>query len=349
MRRLHLLDNLNASIYTDFGRTELDPRAFNNLIDLSNRMETIYNTDLTSVLSPEDLATLQAVLDQGIESSNETPVTDSESTNEPISAEAVAEPEAEPEVEPLDPVIPVNSETILREEFTSRFNSAIWYDSVKSAKVMLAGCGGIGSYIGFLLSRLQINRLIIYDPDIIESVNMSGQMYPIDKIGEHKVTALSEMMRTFSNFYRVSAYSERYTSNSTNYPIMICGFDNMEARKTFFYRWLDYVRNYPDPSKCLYIDGRLAAEEFQILAIQGNDQRAIKEYESKWLFDDSEAEETVCSYKQTTFMANMIGSMIVNIFVNFMANHSDPAPIIPRDIPFFISYSADTMYTKIEM
>ena len=38
-----------------------------------------------------------------------------------------------------------------------------------------------------------------------------------------------------------------------------------------------------------------------------------------------------------------------NAFVNFAANLSDPAPIIPRDIPFFISYSADTMFTKVEM
>lgn len=93
----------------------------------------------------------------------------------------------------------------------------------------------------------------------------------------------------------------------------------------------------------------MAAEEFQILSIQGDDERAIKEYQEKWLFSDDEAEATICSYKQTTFMANMIASMMVNVFVNFAANLSDPAPIIPRDIPFFISYSADTMFTKIEM
>lgn len=48
-------------------------------------------------------------------------------------------------------------------------------------------------------------------------------------------------------------------------------------------------------------------------------------------------------------MANMIASVMVNVFVNFAANNSDPAPVIPRDIPFFISYSADTMFTKVEL
>ena len=68
-------------------------------------------------------------------------------------------------------------------------------------------------------------------------------------------------------------------------------------------------------------------------------------YEKEFLFRDSEAEETLCSYKQTTFMANMIGSVMVNLFVNFCANECNP--LIPRDLPFFTEYSADTMFFKV--
>ena len=107
---------------------------------------------------------------------------------------------------------------------------------------------------------------------------------------------------------------------------------------------MHHVEGKQDKEKCLFIDGRLNAEEFQVLAIQGNDERAIKEYKEKWLFNDSEVEEAVCSYKQTTFMANMSASVMVNIFVNFVANECNP--IFPRDVPFFTSYSADTMFTK---
>lgn len=88
----------------------------------------------------------------------------------------------------------------------------------------------------------------------------------------------------------------------------------------------------------------MAAEEYQVLAIQGNDSRAMEEYEQNWLFSDTKAEETLCSYKQTTFMANMIASTMINIFVNFVANMCNP--IIDRDIPFFTSYNAETMFTK---
>lgn len=290
-----------------------------------------------------------AALDRMMEAYDGTPVTSEESeSQESIVAEAQPEP-IEEERSKLEPILPENSKTILINEYTSRFTDAIWYNTIRGLRVVLAGLGGIGSYIGFLLSRLQVGSLWLYDPDTVESVNISGQMYPTTSIGETKVSALVNLMRDFSGFYSYRANSQRYTEDSPAGPIMICGFDNMEARKVFFDSWLGYVITTSNPEKCLFIDGRLAAEEFQILSIQGNDERAIKEYKEKWLFSDSEAEATICSYKQTTFMANMIASMMVNIFVNFAANMSDPAPIIPRDIPFFISYSADTMFTKIEM
>lgn len=247
--------------------------------------------------------------------------------------------------------IPVNSQTITVDETTSRFSGAIWYEEIQKQVVTLAGVGGVGSYVGFLLGRLKPQRLIIYDPDRVETVNMSGQLYGQADVGNYKSTALANMVRNYANYNNIVALNDRFDANSEATDIMICGFDNMEARKVFYERWKQRVLSYPtgsnDRKKCLFIDGRLAAEEFQVLSIQGNDDRAMKEYEDKWLFSDVEAEETICSYKQTTFMANMIASVMVNVFVNFVANQCNP--IIDRDVPFFISYDASTMFTKVEM
>lgn len=246
--------------------------------------------------------------------------------------------------------IPVNSRTLEIDETTSRFSSAIWYEKLQEQTITLAGVGGIGSYVGFLLSRMKPERLIIYDPDTVETVNMSGQLYGINDIRFRKVVALANMIRQYSTYYNVTAFASTYNSSSDATDIMICGFDNMMARRVFFNNWLEHVKSKSteeEKKNCLYIDGRLAAEEFQVLSIQGNDERAIKEYKDKWLFSDEEAEETICSYKQTTFMANMIASTIVNVFVNFVANMCNP--IIDRAVPFFISYNAETMFTKTVM
>ena len=247
--------------------------------------------------------------------------------------------------------IPENSQTITVDETTSRFSGAIWYEEIQKQTVTLAGIGGIGSYVGFLLGRLKPQRLIIYDPDRVETVNMSGQLYGRSDVGSYKSTALANMIEDYADYNNIVALNQRFGDNSEATDIMICGFDNMAARRTFYEKWKQRVLSYPADSdnrkKCLFIDGRLAAEEFQVLSIQGDDERAMAEYENKWLFSDAEAEETICSYKQTTFMANMIASVMVNVFVNFVANFC--GPIIDRDVPFFISYDASTMFTKVEM
>lgn len=249
--------------------------------------------------------------------------------------------------ESVHEVIPPNSESLLIDEGTSRFNSAIWFENIKNQKVLLAGLGGIGSYVAYLLSRLKIHSLYMYDNDVIDTGNMSGQFYPYEEIGNYKVEAINNLINKFSNYYSVCSFNEKYTEESITSDIMICGFDNMKARKIFFNKWLEHVKNYPEENRgnCLFIDGRLAAEELQVLCIQGNDEFNIKRYQEEFLFTDEEAEATLCSYKQTTFMANMIGSIIVNLFVNFVAINSNDL----RDLPFITTYDAKFMFFKTEV
>ena len=217
--------------------------------------------------------------------------------------------------------IPENSQTITVDETTSRFSGAIWYEEIQKQTVTLAGVGGIGCYVGFLLARIKPAALFIYDPDIVETVNMSGQLYSREDVGNPKVSALSVMISKYCDYNSVFAIPERFDESNDASDIMICGFDNMAARKTFFNKWLEHVRgkSKAERANCLYIDGRLAAEEFQVLCIKGDDEFNINRYEKEFLFSDTEADATVCSYKQTTFMANMIASVMVNLFVNFVA------------------------------
>ena len=241
--------------------------------------------------------------------------------------------------------IPVNSPSLLINDTTSRFSGAIWHDKIKEKTVTLAGVGGIGSWTALLLAKLDVQDIKMYDFDRVESANMAGQFYSVSQIGMAKVAAVASSIRDYARYYDMTCYDERFTSGSLVSNIMICGFDNMEARRTFFNSWVNMLKGMEDKSKALFIDGRLNAEEFQIFAIQGDNHIAIEKYKNEYLFDDSEVEEAICSYKQTSFMSNMIASVMVNIFVNFVANECNP--IIPRDVPFFTSYTADTMFTKI--
>lgn len=252
-------------------------------------------------------------------------------------------------VEDAHQEIPTNSATLLVDEATSRFSSAIWYENIQKKTIILAGVGGIGSYVGFLLARMKPASMFIYDNDIVEAVNMSGQLYGQSDLGRPKVSALTEMIRNYAGYSSIFAISERFTTESEASDIMICGFDNMAARRLFFNKWVNHVQSKPEKERknCLFIDGRLAAEEFQVLCIKGDDEYNINRYNNEFLFSDTEADATVCSYKQTTFCANMIASYMVNLFVNFCANQCEP--LIDRDLPFLTTYNAETMYLKTEV
>lgn len=245
-----------------------------------------------------------------------------------------------------EPLIPYNSPTLLLNNATSRFSGTEWYNEIQKQRIILAGCGGIGSWTILQLARMNPSALFMYDDDVVEQANMSGQLYCIDDIGKAKVDAMADMIKSYTTMRNIYAIKDKFTTNSEAGDIMICGFDNMEARRIFFVAWHNHVMTKPEEErhKCLYLDGRLSINTLQVFCITGDNDWAMKEYTDKYLFTDAEAEETQCSLKQTTYLACMIGSMIVNLFTNFVANLLNP--VISYDLPFFTEYDAQNMIFK---
>lgn len=250
--------------------------------------------------------------------------------------------------QPTEEVIPSNSESLLVDETTTRFSSAPWYEEAKKNTIILAGLGGIGSWLSLLLSRLHPSSMHLYDDDKVEALNMAGQLYAATDIGSYKCNAINEKLSSYSDYYKTNTYNRKYGSDSPTSNIMICGFDNMESRKVFFNKWERHINNFndEDKAKCLFIDGRMSAEYLQIFCITGNDTYNRTRYKENFLFSDEEAEEAACSYKQTSFCASMIGSLITNLYVNFCANRCNP--LIERSLPFITEYNAETMFLKVE-
>ena len=239
--------------------------------------------------------------------------------------------------------IPVNSNTVHIRESNMRFSSAVWFKSIQDKVVILAGVGGIGSYVAYLLARLGIRSLFMYDDDVVEMSNMAGQLYRRSDISKFKTDAMSDIISQFTTFASANSITEKFDDNSEAADIMICGFDNMVARRTFFDKWRRHVSDSKNRENCLFIDGRLSAEYLQVYCLTGEDDALIEEYGKVALFEDSEAEHEVCSYKQTSFIANMIGSIIVNLFVNFVANQCGDM----RSLPYFTEYNAETMLLNL--
>lgn len=244
--------------------------------------------------------------------------------------------------------LPLNSLSLLVDEATTRFSGASWFDEIQKSRVIIAGIGGIGSNVAFQLARMAPANITLYDEDIVERVNMAGQLYSTNDIGQRKVDAIASMISAYTLAKQVNAVPSKFTDNTEAGDIMICGFDNMAARKTFYNSWKRHVQTLtPDSrTKCLFLDGRLSIDTLQIFCIQGDDKVSMDRYETEFLFSDFQAEHTVCSMKQTTYLACMIGSLMINLFTNFIANSLNP--IIPYDLPFFTEYDSPNMLFKTQ-
>ena len=247
---------------------------------------------------------------------------------------------------PTSDLIPPNSPTLLLNDATSRFSGTEWYNEIQKQRIIVAGIGGIGSNCAYQLARMNPAALFMYDDDVVEQANMSGQLYCQGDVGKAKVDAMADMISSYTTMHNIYAIQDKFKADSEAGDVMICGFDNMEARRIFFVAWNNHVMAKPEEErhKCLYLDGRLSINTLQVFCITGDNDWAMAEYANKYLFTDAEAEETQCSLKQTTYLACMIGSMIVNLFTNWTANLLNP--VIPYDLPFFTEYDAQNMIFK---
>ena len=324
--------------------------------DAAELLTAIGVTDPPEDAQAEEIHDNELEVSESTEESDDTSeesedLSDREETNESEGVESnVSQENTTPSTNADTPLIPENSPTLTMDTSTSRFSGAEWYKEIQVKEVLFAGIGGIGSWSCLLLGRMALKALYLFDDDAVDGTNMSGQLFSLRQIGDNKVDAMSDLLRQYTSTYNVYAYPRRYSADDFRSDVMICGFDNMEARKLFFNSWVEHVDSLDaDESlqrKCLFIDGRLDFDTLQVFCIQGTDREAMERYREKYLFSDEEAESTICSMKQTSYLAAMIGSVITNLFTNWVANSLDP--IIPYDVPFFTEYNAQHMIFKTE-
>lgn len=75
-------------------------------------------------------------------------------------------------------------------------------ERVKSARVGIAGLGGLGSSVAIALARVGVGELVLADFDVVEPSNLNRQQYFVDQIGKAKVEAMDENLRRINPYVR---------------------------------------------------------------------------------------------------------------------------------------------------
>jgi len=195
-------------------------------------------------------------------------------------------------------------------------------------KIKIVGVGSIGSWVTFLLTKLGINNITIYDYDKVEMHNIPNQFFKLEDQDKFKVEALAKTIKEFTDTeisYVVKEIDENTELNPTADDIWILALDSFEARKLIF----DKLQNYP----VKIVDGRMGGEEFSIYVIDCDDEKQCEEYQKSLELKPSKLQ---CGERSIVYTVASLASEIINIVKKIEKEEKYPTKIIRNMKQYFI-------------
>ena len=109
-------------------------------------------------------------------------------------------------------------------------------ERLKSASVLVAGAGGLGTVISLYLAAAGIGHLRIIDCDVVEPSNLNRQILHWNgDIGRPKTASVADKLAALNPLIRIEAISERITEDSIEVMargcnIIVDAMDNVPTR-----------------------------------------------------------------------------------------------------------------------
>ncbi len=101
------------------------------------------------------------------------------------------------------------------------------------AKVLVVGAGALGNFVVSELAMLGIVRMDVYDPDVIEMVNLNRQIFFYDSVGEKKAEVLVKRAGKMADKPTMySGFAVKFTEKCPlqGYDVVFDCVDNFETR-----------------------------------------------------------------------------------------------------------------------
>ena len=121
------------------------------------------------------------------------------------------------------------------QELMSSRNSPEVNLALKSAKVGIAGLGGLGSSVAIALARVGVDYLKLVDFDTVDPSNLNRQQYFVSDIGKFKTQAIKNIISQINPFVNVEIATIKLDENNVNEVFDECEivaecFDNQESK-----------------------------------------------------------------------------------------------------------------------
>jgi len=91
-------------------------------------------------------------------------------------------------------------------------------EQIRDHKLVLIGCGSMGSTVARLLLQSGVKHLDLFDPDIMSSENVGRHELGIESVGLNKAKALAGQLRTSFPWVQIEAYDQDWQGAIINIP-----------------------------------------------------------------------------------------------------------------------------------
>lgn len=171
-------------------------------------------------------------------------------------------------------------------------------------EVHVVGVGATGSYVAYLLAKMGVKKIHIYDFDEVEEHNLPNQVFRLKDVGRPKVEALEEIILEATGI-KVIAHNEAVTKDSKLKGIVFLMVDSMSMRREI---WDGAIKMKLDIE--LMIETRMAIDNGRVYAILPSSPSDIRLWEGT-LYSDEEAEESPCTNRAIAPTVSYIASIAV--------------------------------------
>lgn len=203
--------------------------------------------------------------------------------------------------------------------------------------VTIIGAGAIGSWVTLLLAKMGVEKLTVFDPDVVAIENVSCQLYGPDDLEKPKVIALKQLVgrMTAARTDTFNHRPEKWTPDPATRGIVICAVDCMETRKAIFE---EIVKSHFQVK--YFIDTRMGAESAMMYVVNPHN---IKDKETylKSLYSNEDAVQEPCTAKSTGYTASLLSGWAVKAVKDIILGAD-----YPRITHWSIKDSQQNVYKK---
>ena len=203
--------------------------------------------------------------------------------------------------------------------------------SVDDARVLIIGCGAIGSYLGVILAKMGVRRFTLFDHDKVELANVGVQNFDNLSLEKSKATELAAKITLIEPDAKIEVFKGKFKGKDkrelkalSKADIIIPSVDNLPTRRKVWKLVKHMHNNKRFRHSRLYIDPRMGAESFEIWATELGRGKTIMSKKDYEISLKGNIPDAPCGMKATPYTAPPLAGKIAVVINDWLKG--DPFP-----------------------